>query len=67
MINCQYGCYQDGRRLALYGGIATLCLHRNPERGIWERRAEPYGYIGTYCRVEFWLDMLWNRIYIWQG
>ncbi len=26
-----YGCYQDGRRLALFGGTVTLRLHRNPK------------------------------------
>ena len=33
--------------------------------GIWERRAEPYGYFGTDCSAELRLDLLWNRILFW--
>ena len=34
-------------------------------KGIWERRAEPYGYFRIDGSAKFRLDLLWNRIYSW--
>ena len=56
----------DGRRLApleIPEGLRPS-VHIETHKGIWERRAKPYGYFRTYGGVKLRPDLLRTWIYI---
>ncbi len=61
MINCFYGYYQDGRRLALFGGTVTLRLHRNSQENLGKEGM----YYTNYRRSDSGTGIMWYLLWDW--
>ncbi len=70
VINYFHGCYQDGRRLALFGGTVTLRLHRNPQGNLGKEGMcyADYGRSDSGAGIMRYLlrDWIYDRISSWK-